>query len=115
MIACDRETLQILVTTGGNVCIACFYHIVFTKGDLFIYRNELDYQLLILKMQFFDDLTVCFAVVCNTRTWSKKNWKEQRSAWYVDVCVCVCACAASLPFTPQQTSPGPVAHLTSQV
>ncbi len=34
VIVCDREAgrLQILVTTGGNVSVACFYHMVSTKG-----------------------------------------------------------------------------------
>lgn len=47
---CGRETgrLQILVTTGGSVLLACFYHMASAKrGKMFIYRTASDYCLLI--------------------------------------------------------------------
>lgn len=39
VIVCDRATgrLQILVTTGGNISVACCYHMVCTKGERYLF------------------------------------------------------------------------------
>lgn len=113
VIVCDRATgrLHTLVTTGGNIFVACFYHMVSTKGERYLFiAMSTTIGSLFQRCCFSDDLTLHFTVVCNTGT-LKWTWKSKGQP----VSACVCVCVASLLFTPRQTSPGPVAHLTSQV
>lgn len=101
---CVTETrrLQTLSTTGGDISVACCYHVVSTNGRSYLF-------IACVKIQFSDDVFHCGL---QSLKWM---WKHKGQP---GKCTRVIVCVQTPPhccFTLQQTSQGTVAHLTSQV